>query len=282
MAIVLALASALVFGGADFAGGIAARRNGKTFPIVYLSQLAGLVTVLIFAPMLTSTNVRPTDFAWGGAAGLIGCIGLLFFYRALAVGVMSIVSPVTAVVAAVIPVIVGLVQGESPSGVALLGIALGIVALSLFGGGNDKSMTKIDIARSLGPAVIAGVGFGTFFSLIAQSHNGAGLWPLVAARLASGALLTAVAITRRSWSELRLPSNAWPTLILAGSGDITANALFLLASRKGDLAIVGVIASLYPASTLVLARYVLHERLHALHRVAIGLAGAAVILIASA
>ena len=277
MGIALALASALVVGGADFAGGIATRDNGATYPVVFLSQCIGLLTVLLVAPFIATSQLTASDLGWGAIAGIIGGTGLLFFYRALALGTMSIVSPVTAVVAALVPVVVGITQGERPALWASIGIVVAIGALALFGGG-DHGDIHGTILQSLMPAVLAGFGFGAYFALVAQTHATSGLWPLVASRTTSCVLLGSGALIRRT--PLRIRRDARVTLVLAGSGDITANALFLLASRRGDLAIVGVIASLYPASTLVLARFVLHERLGRLHQLAIALATIAVVLIA--
>ena len=174
---------------------------------------------------------------------------------------------------------VGLGQGERPALLAAIGIAVGIGALAMFGGGDHGDIPQ-GILRSLMPAIVAGIGFGAYFALVAQTHHGSGLWPLVASRATSCALLGVGAIVRKA--PIRVAADARIALMIAGAGDITANALFLLASRRGDLAIVGVIASLYPGSTLLLARFVLHERLGRLHRSAIALATVAVVLIASA
>ena len=279
MGILLALASAIIFGGADFAGGNATRRNESSFPVVFVSQLVGFTTVLLIAPWFGFDEATWPDIGWGASAGIVGVLGLLLFYKALAVGTMSIVSPITAVVSAAVPVAVGLARGERPSVMALVGIALGLAALTLFGGG-DPGHGSGNWVRALAPAVLSGLGFGAFFSLIATSSEHAGLVPLVAARFAAVGLLLVFAI--RQPNPMRLRREVRGQVVLAGTGDIAANALFLVASRHGDLAIVGVIAALYPASTLVLARYLLHERLTRLHQIAIGLATIAVILIASA
>ncbi len=279
MAILLALASAIVFGGADFAGGIATRRHESTFPVVFVSQLVGFSTVVLIAPLFGFDGAGWSDLGWGAAAGVVGVLGLLLFYKALAVGTMSIVSPITAVVSAAVPVAVGLTRGERPSMIALAGIALGLVALTLFGGG-DPSHASNNWIRAVGPAILAGLGFGAFFSLISFSSQDAGLVPLVGARFTAASLLIVFALGQTA--PLRIPRELRGLVVLAGVGDIAANTLYLLASRRGDLAIVGVIAALYPASTLVLARYVLNERLTRLHWTAIGIASIAVVLIARA
>jgi drug/metabolite transporter (DMT)-like permease len=206
-----------------------------------------------------------------------GGIGLALFYRALALGTMSVVSPVTGVVSAAVPVSVGILLGERPSLAAALGIALAIVAVSMFGGGSGDTGSPL---RGLAPAIAAGAGFGGFFVLLSEAHHGAGLWPIVSARSAA-CLLYIVAAGVRGGS-LRVHRAALAITIAAGIGDVMANAFFLAASRHGDLAIVGVIGALYPASTLVLARVVLNERLVFHQRLALAVATGAVVLIAVA
>ena len=236
---------------------MAVRRNGSAYGVVFLSELVGLIGILAAAPFLGATHVSATDIAWGAAAGLCGGAGLALFYRALALGTMSVVAPVTGVVSAVVPVCAGFALGERPSGLAAAGIVLAIAAVAMFGG---HAHIDVSVATpGLAPAIISGLGFGGFFTLLSETHHGAGLWPLVSARAAASVLMAVAALSARS--GLRVRSIALPFTIAAGAGDGLANATFLVASRHGDLAIVGVISALYPASTLVLARFVLNERL---------------------
>lgn len=268
----------MLYGAADFAGGFAVRRNGATVAVVFLTQVVGLATVLVYAPIYGASHVTVSDIGWGAGAGVCGALGLLLFYRALALGTMSIVSPVTGVVSAAVPVCVGLGLGERPTLAVAVGIVLAIAAVAMFGGGGGVGLAAA--TRALAPAIAAGVGFGTFFSLIAETHHGAGLWPVVAARGAASAMY-AVGSRVRGVS-VRVRRSALGIAIAAGVGDVTANAVFLVASRHGDLAIVGVIGALYPASTLVLARAVLGERLARHQQVALAVATCAVVLIAIA
>ncbi len=271
--------SSALYGSADFAGGMAVRRNGSTFGVVFVTQLVGLVVIVAVAPISGAAHVTASDFGWGAAAGLCGGLGLALFYRALALGTMSIVSPVTGVVSAAVPVCVGLLLGERPSLAAAAGIALTIAAVAMFGGGGS-GRSIATTTRALGPAILAGAGFGGFFSLLSEAHHGSGLWPIVAARAAACLLYVGGSQVRRA--PLRVSAAALTITIAAGFGDVLANAVFLTASRHGDLAIVGVIGALYPASTLVLARVVLDERLVLHQRVALAVAAAAVVLIAVA
>ena len=277
MAVGISLLGAIVFGCADFWGGLATRRSGRTAAVVVVTQLAGLLALVVYAPVVGASDLHRADLAWGAAAGLFGMLGLLCFYRALARGTMSIVSPITAVVSAIVPVGAGVLLGDRPALLAWTGIAVGIGAIALFGGVPHPhgSARPAMIGAALG-----GLGFGAFFVLLSRTGDGAGLWPLVAARGVSGTVLVVGARIARQ--PLRLTRDPLRIAIAAVVGDVTANALYLVSTRYGLLAVVGVVIALYPASTLVLARVVLHERLEPMHWAALGLAGAAVVLIARA
>lgn len=258
MVIVLALSSALVYGAADFCGGLAARRSA-VLAVVGVSQLAGLLALLLLLPALGGSPTR-TDALWGAAAGFAGAAGLAVFYRALASGVMSVVAPVTAVCAAGVPVVVGLALGESLQVTAALGTALALAAVALVAAEGGRPSLRSARQAGVVAALIAGTAFGLFFVLLDQPSEDSGLWPLVPARAASLLLvLSAAAVTR---SRPRLAVGAWPLVALTGVLDMAANALFLLATREGLLAVAGVLASLYPVSTVLLAQTVLRERLH--------------------
>ncbi|SNS58594.1 Uncharacterized membrane protein [Geodermatophilus saharensis] len=277
MALVLALASAVVYGMADFCGGIASRRAAAA-TVVAISQAAGLVVVALLLPWLGGEPVR-ADLVWGAVAGIAGGAGLLLFYRALATGVMSVVAPVTAVSAAALPVLAGLALGERLGAAAAVGIVLALAAVVLVSAEGGLSSLRAARLGSTGPALAAGAGFGLFFVLLERTGDDAGLTPLAAARVVSVLLVGALALaTVRS---LRVPGRVLPVVLLAGVGDMAANALFLLATQAGgQLAITGVLASLYPASTVVLAQVLLRERLAGAQRAGLAVATAAVVLIA--
>lgn len=257
MAVLLALASAVVYGASDFCGGLASRR-ATSAAVVVGSQAAGLLVLLLLLPVLGGSPTA-ADLAWGAAAGVSGAAGLVIFYRALAAGVMSVVAPVTAVCAAAVPVLVGVGLGEHIGPAAGVGILLALVAVVLVAAGGGLSALRSARVQGLAPALTAGVLFGLFFVLLARAHPGAGLWPLVGARLASVLLVTVATVG--TGRRLRVPAGALPTVLAAGVGDMTANALFLVATQHGELAITAVLTSLYPASTVVLAQLVLRERL---------------------
>ncbi|MCZ2861261.1 EamA family transporter [Blastococcus sp. VKM Ac-2987] len=276
MAVVLALASAVVYGASDFLGGLASRR-ASVFGVVALSQLAGLAALLVLLPWLGGPSTS-ADLAWGAAAGLAGAAGLLVFFRALAGGVMSVIAPVTAVTAAAVPVLVGMLGGERVGPWALAGIVLALVAVVLVSAEAGLAALRAARPASLLPALVAGAAFGLFFVLLDRTSQDAGLTPLVTARLASVALVAAVAVSTRQ--SLRAGRTALPLVVVSGIGDMTGNSLFLLATQEGgQLAVTGVLASLYPVSTVLLAQLLLRERLVPAQLAGLLAAAAAVVLI---
>jgi drug/metabolite transporter (DMT)-like permease len=278
LAVVLALASAVVYGASDFLGGLASRR-ASVFAVVALSQAVGLVALLLLLPWLGGP-VTGTDVAWGAASGLAGATGLMIFFRTLAGGVMSVVAPTTAVTAAAVPVLVGVATGDRIGGWATAGILLALVAVALVSAEEGLGALRSARPAALLPALLAGSAFGLFFVLLDQPGDDSRLTPLVAARVASIALVLLVAgTTRRS---LRLPRSALPLVAVSGVGDMAANALFLLATQApGQLVITGVLASLYPVSTVVLAQTLLRERLSGAQVAGLATAVVAVVLIAT-
>lgn len=276
MAVLLALLSALVWGGSDFCGGLASRRT-SAYAVVVGSQAIGLVALVAVVPLIGG-SAGPADIAWGAAAGVCGSAGLVVFYRAMAGGVMSVVAPVTSICAAAVPVLAGLALGERLGVATAVGIALALVAVVLVASEGGLRALRSVRPAALGPPLFAGLMFGLFFVLLHRTGPGAGLWPLVAARGVSVLLVGAVLLLRRQ--SPRVPRTALLPLVLAGVGDMAGNSLFLLASQRGDLSVTGVLASLYPASTVLLAQLVLRERLAASQAAGLATAAAAVVLIA--
>ena len=277
VAVVLALACALVWGAADFCGGLAARR-AAAFAVVATSHAVGLLLLLALLPWLGG-DPRAADLAWGAGAGVAGGAGLALFYRALARGVMSVVAPVTAVTTAAVPVIAGLASGERLGAGPAVGIAVALVAVALVSAQGGLSSLRAPRATSVGPALVAGTVFGLFFILLDRTGEDAGLSPLIGSRIVSVALVVGLALA--VGRSLSIPRPTLPVVVAAGIGDVSAGALFLLATQAGGpLAITGVLASLYPVSTVVLAQVVLRERLVATQAAGLAAAGVAVVLIA--
>jgi drug/metabolite transporter (DMT)-like permease len=280
---VLALASAICYGAADFLGGLTAKR-ASTLPIVVVSQFAGLALLFVMLPFLPESTPTRADYLWGAAAGLTGGAGVALLYRALAIGVMAVVAPTTAVCAVAIPVLVAVGMGERPGTMTIAGIALALVAIALVSQSSHPDPVPGDPGEGTGSrkkalvlAVLSGIVIGLFFVALARTGDEAGLWPLVAARIVSVSLFAVMTVLTSQ--SLRLPSAIVGTVITGGALDMLANLLYLLAVRSGPLSVVVTLASLYPASTVLLARVVLRERLSALQWVGVVCALVAVVAI---
>lgn len=275
MLVVLALTSAAMYGAADFLGGLASRR-ASTIAIVVISQLAGLIALLLVLPLLPASSPVHSDWTWGAAAGVAGGVGVALLYRALAIGTMAVVAPITAVCAVTVPVAVSIALGERPATGTIAGIALALVSIVLIS--QQKTDAAIPArASGIGIAFASGVAIGLFFLALARTRSDAGLFPLVAARTVSFGLFAAFALA--TGRPLRMPSKVFTTAVAGGVLDMLANVLYLLASRHGPLSIVVTLSSLYPASTVLLARTVLGERLSAVQVAGIICAIGAVLLI---
>ena len=282
MAVVLGLLAAISYGSADFLGGLATKRN-PAIRTALISQLFGFGAYLIALPLLPDGRFIGEAWLWGGLAGLTGGLGLAFLYRGLAHGRMSVVAPLTAVIAAVLPVGFGLLTGERPSALQLLGIALAIPAIALVSSvphASANPTTTVTTIRSraasLGvwDALVSGAAIGLFFITLARPGEETGVYPLVAARIASVSMFFGLVIATRTGFRLA-PGTAW---IVAVSGviDVTANLLYLLGTREGLVSVVAVLTSLYPGATVALARVVVKERLSVHQLVGLGFALAGV------
>jgi drug/metabolite transporter (DMT)-like permease len=261
----LALLSAMLWGVGDFVGGLASRRSTPLQTLV-LTTPAGLLLVLPFA-LLIGGNAAGSVVP-GLVSGAFGSFGILLLYAALSVGPMGVVSPVSAVLGAAIPVVVGLVRGERPGVAAYVGMALAVVAIVTVGlepeAPTDDATHQRVTPRALLLAIGAGLGIGAFFAIVALAPKDAGIYPVLFARTMSTAVLVtlglAVALRRRTPYLPGTTSVRWQA-VLAGGLDAGANAVYVVAAQIGLLSVVAVLGSLYPAATVVLARFVLAERL---------------------
>ncbi len=239
-------------------------------------------------PVLLLQMATPdrASLTWGGLGGLAGCVGLLVFFRALSEGLMSTVAPVTAVVAAGLPIVVGVAFGERPGSLAWLGAAAGLVAVVVVGASGKEEEEQAawrreprHPLRAGALALTAGAGFGIFFVCLSRTSPSTGLWPLAAARTSALTLLTVNLLVKRA--ELRADGGGLRLAVPSGLLDQTANVLFLYAVHRGVLALVAVLVSLYPAVTVVLALAFLRERLRVSQVAGVALALVAVVLIAA-
>ncbi len=281
MAVLLALISSVLWGVGDFVGGLASRRSTALQVLMVTTPVGWLMIVPV--ALIIGGDAMGSALP-GLAAGVFGAVGILLLYAALTIGPMGVLSPVSAVLGAAIPVVVGLVGGERPGPAAYVGMGLAAVAIVTVGlepqAPTDDARHQRVTRRALVLAIGAGIGIGMFFSLVSFAPDDAGVWPIVWSRGMSTVLIGAIAITaylRRG--EPLIPGTApvvW-LAVLAGALDVAANAFYVLALPLGLLSIVAVLGSLYPAATVLLARFVLAERLRPLQKV-----GMATALLASA
>jgi uncharacterized membrane protein len=277
LAVILALLSALSYGAGDFIAGLASRR-GNIGVVLMLVQPFGLLAALL---ALVWFRGQAPDFhvlAWGAASGIGSGVGTAMLYRGLAVGRMSVVAPLSAVLAAVIPAILGIMLGQKLSMPALAGILAAIPAIGLVSWQADQTSRR---SQGVSYGLAAGAGFALLFVALDRAGTASGAWPLVPGQAA--ALLVVIPF---AWRSLRdqppwrpsLRSSLWPS-IAAGLLSGAAGLLFLAATGRGDLAIVAVISSLYPAITILLARIILGERFNGVQTFGLAAAAAAIILI---
>lgn len=275
IAFVLAFASSLFYGAGDFFGGIASRR-ARVFAVTLLSQAAGLAA-LVIAALVVGGTPPASAWPWAIGAGLFGSTGVLLFYRALAIGTVSIVAPVTSAVALCVPVAAGFAWGERPGMLPLVGIALAPAAVALVGSGEGKGGAA-QAGRALLLAIASGAIIGGFLVGIGRLPAGGGLWPLAIARGAGTLTIALAALVRRE--SPRVPAFAWAPILGCALFDVTANVLFRYAAAGAPLSLVATIVSLAPASTVLLAQLVLHERLSRRQQAGVALALAAIVLLA--
>jgi drug/metabolite transporter (DMT)-like permease len=279
LAVALGLGSSLFWGLADFGGGLQSRR----FPLIavlLVSQAVGLAGIALIVA-LSGEPAPPLADLWPAAAGGAGgLLALAAFYRALAIGTMSIVAPISATGSA-LPVIVGLATGERPGVVQLAGIvaaAVGVVLASREAPHEDAERARAGRA-SIALALVGALGFGAFFVGMDRSADADVLWALLAARIAGNlGLLAFIAVAR---PRLDVPPVALPALAAVGALDLAANALYAWGTTEGLLSVVAVLGSLYPVTTVLLARGVLGERIRRVQEVGVVTALAGVVLIAA-
>lgn len=266
--------AAACYGAADFFGGIATRRS-TMFSVATLSQAAGFILLLVVMPFFHGHLSREAAI-FGALGGICGGIGIALLYHALSIGKMGVVSPITAVLAAALPVAVGVLRGEHLSVWQSAGIAVALLAVVLISLTQENGRFEFS-TLGVREAVASGIVLGGFYVFLAQAGKDAGLYPLLFARAASAAFLAGLALALRK--RIAPTPSALAVIAFAGALDMTANCLYVLAVYAGYLSIAAVLTSLYPASTVFLARVVLKERLSAIQKagVAVALAGVALI-----
>ena len=275
MSELLALASALSYGVADFLGGMASKHR-HVLRVVVVGHVVGLAVVLAVS-VVGGGSPNAADLWWGAMIGVAGLMGLGFLYWSLAAGTMGVVAPVTAAVGAAVPVVVGFLWGERPALLAVAGVGVAGLAIVLVSAGDSTGwMERPVIARkALAGAGAAGVGFGLIFVFMAQVSPQAGMWPLVSARVTSISLLIMFLLILRpapTQEGVRLSA-------AAGVLDMSGNMFVLAALDGGMLVTVSVLSALYPAATVLLARFFIRERLRSIQLIGVALAIASIAMI---
>lgn len=305
----LALVGALVYGSADFLGGLAAKRM-RSIVATAVAAASGLLALLITAPLLAGP-ILPSDIAWGVLSGIFGISALVLLYACLAIGPMSILSPLTAVVSAIAPMLWGLiVNGEALGAWGLVGLGVALVAVVLVGFVPGEKTVRPSI-RGIVMAIGSGLSIGAFLIVMDLTSAESGTAPLIISRATNATItwiivgvfvLIAVRRGRRAHTALvpqgatiggtpsghadlehattdppvaqvgRIPARAWWFAIACGVVDAAANALMLIALRLGDLSIVSALTAMYPAGTILLAAVVLRERIAVVQWIGLALA----------
>ena len=271
-AVFFGLVSAVTWGAGDFSGGMAVKRTNP-YGVVIAAHAFSLI-LFVTLGIVTGEPVPPLhDWMWGGAAGIGGGIGLALLYSALASGQMSTAAPVSALVAAALPVLVGAFSEKLPGWGVLIGFGLALTAVWLISGGIGLEFQPEKLRLPL----LAGVGFGAFFIFIHQGSSQSILWPLVATRIASiSSLLIFSTVTRQPWIPTR---DSWFPILMSSLLDSAGNAFYALSARMGRMDVAAVLGSLYPGSTVLLAWIILKERVSPLQMTGILLALVAIVLI---
>lgn len=256
MVVFYALLSAAAFGTADFLGGFSSRKN-HVIATVFWSQGAGLLTVLIAAPIIGAQNVSLADLLFGMAGGISGAFGVLYLFKGLSTGMASIVSPVAALTGAAFPVLFGFLTGERPPLLTWAGVVLLLPAITLMTW--EKEEKSDHVLQSLRYGLLSGTLFGAFFIFLSQTSGSSGMWPLAAARASTVPLF--LILTHFKGIRIKLIPGTKRITLVSGFLDMAANVFYLLAARTGYLIIAVILSALYPAQTVVLHKFILHEKL---------------------
>lgn len=283
IAVTLALTSALAYGASDFVAGVSARRS-NAWAVAAACQLASLVVVALAAWVAATGSPRVVDFAWGVVGGVGNALGTAFLYRGLATGRVSVVAPVSAVGAALVPVAAGLVFGERLSPLTWVGVAAALPGIWCVSRVADAPEvhgpgSRARNASALRDAVVAGLGFGVLFVALGRVPRDAGLTPVAVCQLVALVTLLAVAVSTRN--RLVAGGVAGVGGLVAGALSAGANLTYLFATQSGTMTVAAVLTALYPAVTILLAAAILRERIDGVQGLGLLFCAAAVGLVAA-
>jgi len=275
LSIIYGIASAVTWGAGDFAGGLSSRKVGA-YRAVFYADFFGLLILVVASFVYLETFPSPSGWINSLLGGALGSFGLLILYYSLSTGQMSIAAPVSALFAALLPVIFGAITEGLPSTIQLIGFALALAAVWLISQGDGG--LHISRLSELRFPILAGVGFGSYFIFIhnAASEPNSFLWPMIISRVAGTALLFFIVLARRE--TFAVPRDAWRVVLFNSTLDLAGNFFYILASKTGRLDIAAVLSSLYPGATVILAWLFLKERVSREQVVGIFLAFAAIFL----
>ena len=283
LAVALGLGSSLCWGLADFFGGLQSRKRAM-LAVLLVSQGVALLLLLPVALTLADEGPSASAVGWAALGGSAGVVALASFYRGLAIGTMSVVAPISATGAAV-PVLVGLAEGERPGALQIAGMVAALTGVILASRESEPAEDlgaahRDDGRAAVGLALVAAVGFGTFFVGVDRASATAEVpWVIVVSRSCSLVLVLIAALVARP--QLPRDGASFAALAVIGVLDLGANGLFAVATTEGLLSVVAVLGSLYPAVTVVLARFVLSEQVSRTQGIGIGLTLAGVVAISA-
>ena len=275
LGILLGLAAAVLYGGSDFSGGLASRKLGSV-AVNLVGGVAATSGTWIALALSNGPGPDVRSVVWGVVGGIGGGVGSLALYRGLARGRMSVVGPVSAVSAAVVPVVVGIALGERPGVWAVLGVFVALPAIALVAA--NGAIGRGILGGAVTDGLVAGAAFGLMFVALAQAGDHAGLWPVACEQTSGLAFVVATALKSRAPLGLSVRTVGMP--LLAGISGMAATLVYFYATHFGMLTTVAVLTSLYPAVTVALARVVTQERIGVRQRIGFGLSAIAVVAIA--
>lgn len=277
LSILFGLGAALGWGAGDFTGGLASRKTGA-YRAVFYGEVVGIIFLLIIVKI--SGESLPNQRVWLLAmlAGALGTVGLILLYHSMTLGLMSIATPVSALLAASLPVLVGIFREGIPQILTVTGFGFALFAVWMISQGENGVTNILAHLSDLKLPLLAGIGFGLYFVFMHEATStGATIWPMVASRSGGMILITAyMLITRSPWKVE--DSSAWPMIIINGVLDISGNLFFILAGQAGRLDVAAVLSSLFPGATVMLAWIFLKERLTRNQWIGIGSALIAIVL----
>jgi uncharacterized membrane protein len=273
--ILYGLFSALAWGAGDFTGGIASRRSGA-LRIAFLSEVAGIIPLVIAQLFLHESDPVLSTWVWCGIAGVIGSTGLLIFYRSLAESKMTVAAPVSAVTSVILPLAIGSLMDGFPPVLKFAGFVLAVAAIWLISrDGRGKSTLSVHLGGLI-PPFVAGICFGFYFILIHQGSQTTIIWPLIIARCAGA--LTLFVFSAIKGKLKGIEHQILPIVFLIAMLDIGGNTFYILSSQTGRMDMAAVLGSLCPGVTVLMAMAFLHERLKRVQAIGILIALVAIVL----